>query len=191
MCRCISFASKCIIIQKINHYSSKTILYLCRFFKQIGGTSSTYYTSLLTFTLSELVIVSCFSHLLIARLGFGGAQLLVLGAYVVRYAGYALLPAIWWNVPLDLLQGITFGLQGVCMAGQMAAIAPPAMQPSAQGLAQGVFYGLGLGTGYLLGGIGFQMLGPRLLFWCGAALSVLSLATFGGLHFWDVVHHHH
>ena len=133
-------------------------------------------------------MVSCFSHVLIARLGFGGAQLLVLGAYVVRYVGYALIPAIWWNVPFDLLQGITFGLQGVCMAGQMAAIAAPAMQPSAQGLAQGVFYGLGLGTGYLLGGIGFQMLGPRLLFWCGASLSAISLATFGGLHFWDVVH---
>lgn len=163
----------------------------CRFFQQIGGTSTTFYTSLLTFTLSELVVVSSFSHVLIAHLGFGGAQLVVLVAYVIRYVGYALIPSVYWNVPLDLLQGITVGLQGVCMAGQMAAIAPPAMQPSAQGIAQGVYYGLGLGFGYLLGGLGLQILGAHLLFWCGAALSALALVTFGGLHFWDVAQQRH
>lgn len=159
---------------------------LHRFFREIGGASIAFYTSILTFTVSELVVVSCFAHVLIAHIGFGGAQLIVLAAYLVRFAGYALIPCIWWKVPLDLLQGVTVGLHGVCMAGQMAALAPPAMQQSAQGLAQGVYYGLGLAFGYLIGGLGFQLLGARPLMWCGAGLAALALATFGGLHFWDV-----
>ena len=129
--------------------------------------------------------------MLIARLGFGGAQLVVLGAYVLRFAGYALMPGIWWNVPLDALQGVTVGLQGVCMAGQMAAIAPPAMQPSAQGIAQCVYYGLGLAFGYLIGGLGFQMLEARVLMWFSAALSALALITFAGVHSWDIVRKRH
>ena len=124
--------------------------------------------------------------MLVARIGFGCAQLVVLGAYVLRFAGYALMPGIWWNVPIDLLQGVTVGLQGVCMAGQMAAIAPPAMQPSAQGFAQDVYYGLGLAFGYLIGGLNYQMFGSRVLMWFGVALSVVALGTFAVMHCWDI-----
>ena len=68
----------------------------------------------------------------------------------------------------------------------MAAIAPPAMQPSAQGFAKDVYYGLELAFGYLIGGLNYQMFGSRVLMWFGVALSVVALGTFAVMHCWDI-----
>ena len=81
------------VIIMLENDSLHSIMFSCRFFKQIGGTSTTFYTSLLTFTLSELVVVSCFSHLLIARLGFGGAQLWYSGPM------WCVMSATLWSPP--------------------------------------------------------------------------------------------
>lgn len=77
-------------------------------------------------------IVLFTSHMLISRIGHMGAQLLALGAYVVRFIGYATLLGPWWNLPFDALQGLTLGLQLVAMSGHVALIAAPEVQPTAQ-----------------------------------------------------------
>ena len=133
-------------------------------------------------TISEVVVIGC-SHMLIGRLGHMGAQLLVLGTYVLRFSGYAIIPGAWWNLPFDMLQGFTAGLQLVSMAATVATLAPPAMQPSAQGVTQGVFWGPGIACGYLIGGFLFKLFGPRVLWWSSAGIALVALVVFGLIHF--------
>ena len=123
-----------------------------------------------------------FAHHLIARIGYLGTHLVVLVAYTVRFVGYWLVPSVPWNLPFDFLQSVTFDLQLVAMNTQMAMIAPPEVQSSAQGLAAGVYFGLGYAAGQLFGGFLYEQLGPRLLFAILAALSVVTIVAFGGLH---------
>lgn len=147
----------------------------------LGGTPLCYATGVAC-TISEVVVISC-AHLITGLIGHMGAQLLVLAMYVIRFAGYAIIPGAWWNLPFDMLQGFTMGLQLVSMAATVATLAPPAMQPSAQGLAQGVFWGPGIACGYLVGGFLFQMFGPRTLWWCSSGIALATLVLFGTIHF--------
>lgn len=139
------------------------------------------YAAAFMYTLSEVFVLTN-AHLLIKRIGHVRSQLVCFAVYVARFAGYALVPGAWWNLPFDAMHGVTFGLQLVAMTGLMSQLAPPAMQPSAQGLAQGVYYGPGVAVGYLLGGLVYQTLGPRLLWTCSAALALLAFLLFTGLH---------
>ena len=128
------------------------------------------------------MLVLTFAHVLIARIGHLGTHLVVLALYAVRFGGYALVPRVPWNLPFDLLQSVIFGLQLVAMTSQIALLAPPAVQPSAQGLAAGVYFGLGSAAGQLLGGFVYQFAGPRILFAMLACVVVAMLLVYGALH---------
>ena len=154
----------------------------CRYLRLMGGDTSLFYAVGFVYTLSEVVFIMA-SSMIIGRIGYFGAQLLVLGAYIVRFVGYALVPGAWWNLPLDALHGITMGLQMVSMASHIALVAPRAMQPSAQGLAAGIYFGPGIACGYLIGGGVYELFGPRVLWWTSAAGAFAALCVFSGIHF--------
>lgn len=104
-----------------------------RYFDELGASKNgtLMYVSSFMNVLSEAIVLFT-SHLLIARIGHIGAQMLALLAYVVRFVGYAMIPGPWWNLPFDALQGISLGLQLVAMSGHVASIAAPEVQPTAQ-----------------------------------------------------------
>ena len=103
----------------------------CRYFEELGSSGALMYVSSFMNVLCEAIVLFT-SHLLIARIGHVGAQLLALGAYVVRFVGYATQIGPWWNLPFDALQGLTLGLQLVAMSGHVAVIAAPEVQQTAQ-----------------------------------------------------------
>jgi hypothetical protein len=101
------------------------------------------------------------SAVLIDRLGVFGVLAVAQLAYVVRQLWYASLDraTLWWVLPCEVLHGLTFAAlwSACCYFG--AAMAPPGLKASMQGVVGGVHWGLGQGTGMVLGGVLFGSFG--------------------------------
>lgn len=96
--------------------------------------------------LSEFPVIF-FSGWLMARLGVRNLFALgVLGA-AVRLAGFAVAPAIWVVVPLQLLHSLTFGAYHTASVEYVRRLVPPDMKQTAMS----VFVAGSLGTGTVAG----------------------------------------
>lgn len=101
---------------------------------------------------------------IIAKIGNRNAMTMALGAFGIRFLLYSFLTNPWYTLPIDLLQGVTFGLFYTLMATYAKAVAPVGTEATIQGLVGGTFEGLGLALGGLLGGQGFSYFGGRVTF---------------------------
>ncbi|XP_067134698.1 major facilitator superfamily domain-containing protein 6-like isoform X1 [Centruroides vittatus] len=70
----------------------------------------------------------------------------------------------WWILIANLLQGPAYGLFQVVMTSYGKLLAPPGTEATMQTILGAAFHGLGIGTGSLLGGFGFDNFGGRMTY---------------------------
>lgn len=72
------------------------------------------------------------SGALLRRIGHANAMSLVLAGFAVRFLLYAGLRNIWWVLPVELLQGITYGVFFATMASYASKVAPEGAEATMQ-----------------------------------------------------------
>jgi len=84
----------------------------------------------------------------------------------------------WAFVPVELFQGITFGLFYSVMATYASKISPKGSEAAVQGIVGAGFEGLGIGAGSLVAGMLFKTLGGQSTF----RIFGMGAIFFCGLH---------
>ncbi|XP_055619237.1 major facilitator superfamily domain-containing protein 6-A isoform X2 [Toxorhynchites rutilus septentrionalis] len=114
---------------------------------------------------------------ILKKIGHIHAMSLVLLGFGVRFLLYSLLVDPWWVIPIELLNGVTFGLFYATMASYASIAAPPGTEATMQGLVGAVFEGVGVSLGSLLAGNLFARVGGSSTFRLfGIAALVLFVA---------------
>ena len=102
-------------------------------------------------------------------------------AFVLRFSCYMLLSRhwLWFVLPVESLNGLTFALcwQTSCMFAQQ--IAPPGCEATMQSLLESLHWGLGSGVGALMAGFVYHQFGAEVLFGLAALLSAAALLVAG------------
>ncbi|KAJ3662792.1 hypothetical protein Zmor_007119 [Zophobas morio] len=96
---------------------------------------------------------------ILKRIGHINAMSLVLLVIGIRYILYSVIPDPWWFLPIELLNGLTFGLFYACMASYASIVAPPGTEATMQGLVGAVFEGVGVSLGSLTAGVLYAQYG--------------------------------
>ncbi|GFQ94547.1 major facilitator superfamily domain-containing protein 6-B [Trichonephila clavata] len=96
-----------------------------------------------------------------------------LAAFGLRYGLYYILENPWLVLPIEVLQGLTFAVFYTAMTGYASNNAPPGTATTLMGILGGLFEGLGVATGSLLGGFGFDKIGGRKTFLIAACISLV------------------
>ncbi|XP_063221759.1 major facilitator superfamily domain-containing protein 6-like isoform X2 [Bacillus rossius redtenbacheri] len=131
-----------------------------------------------------LVGVQCFggelpffflSGYILKKLGHVHAMSLVLLGYGIRFLLYASLSNPWWFLPVEMLQGITYGIFYSTMVSYASVVAPRGAETTVQGLVTAVHEGVGMSLGNLLGGVLYESYGGGQAFFI---YSIMSIAIF-------------
>uniref|UniRef100_A0A182PSF4 Major facilitator superfamily associated domain-containing protein n=1 Tax=Anopheles epiroticus TaxID=199890 RepID=A0A182PSF4_9DIPT len=101
---------------------------------------------------------------ILKKIGHIHAMSLVLLGFGVRFLLYSLLTDPWWVIPIEFMNGITFGLFYATMASYASIVAPPGTEATMQGLVGAVFEGVGVSLGSLLAGNLFHRIGGSATF---------------------------
>uniref|UniRef100_A0A182YLB2 Major facilitator superfamily associated domain-containing protein n=1 Tax=Anopheles stephensi TaxID=30069 RepID=A0A182YLB2_ANOST len=112
---------------------------------------------------------------ILKKIGHIHAMSLVLLGFGVRFLLYSLLTDPWWVIPIEFMNGITFGLFYATMASYASIVAPPGTEATMQGLVGAVFEGVGVSLGSLLAGNLFHRIGGSSTF---RAFGVAALVLF-------------
>ncbi|KAJ1524888.1 hypothetical protein ONE63_009752 [Megalurothrips usitatus] len=89
---------------------------------------------------------------IIKRLGHINVMSLVLFSFGIRFILYSILSNPWLCLPIELLQGVTFGLFYSTMASYASILSVPGTEATVQGLVGAVFEGVGVALGSFIGG---------------------------------------
>ncbi|KAJ9601320.1 hypothetical protein L9F63_000542 [Diploptera punctata] len=116
-----------------------------------------------------------FSGQILNKIGHVHSMSLVLLVFSLRCILYSLLVNPWWCLPLELLQGLTFGICYSTMASYTSTIAPPGAEATMQGIIGAIFEGVGVSLGSLLGGVLYDTYGGAQTF---LAVGVASFIAF-------------
>ncbi|XP_039287411.1 major facilitator superfamily domain-containing protein 6 [Nilaparvata lugens] len=104
------------------------------------------------------------SSWMLKKIGHVNAMSLVLFAFGVRFLLYSILVDPWWCLPIELLNGLTFGTFYATMASYASIIAPPGTEATIQGMVGAVFEGIGLSSGSFIGGLLFFYMDGAVVF---------------------------
>ncbi|XP_017059937.1 major facilitator superfamily domain-containing protein 6-B isoform X1 [Drosophila ficusphila] len=125
-------------------------------------------------TLEGLVMgIQCFggelpffflSGWILKKMGHVNAMSLVLFGFGVRFILYSMLQNPWYILPIELLNGVTFGLFYATMASYASIVAPPGTEATMQSLVGAIFEGVGVSMGSLIGGQLFEAVSARTTF---------------------------
>ncbi|KFM80168.1 Major facilitator superfamily domain-containing protein 6, partial [Stegodyphus mimosarum] len=108
-----------------------------------------------------------FSGKIISKLGHFNILTVNFISFGVRFIAYSFIKNPWLVLPIELLQGSTYGLFYANMASFAHMAALPGTEATVQGLVGGAFE-LGMVFGNFLGGIGFQTMNGAFTFkWAG------------------------
>lgn len=77
------------------------------------------------------------------KMGHVHAMSMVLFGFGVRFFLYYWLVNPWWVLPIELLNGVTFGIFYATMTSYASKVAPPGTEATVQGLVGAVFEGVG------------------------------------------------
>ena len=120
------------------------------------------------------------SGLLLSRLGNSLCMTVVLVAHGMRLLYYSMIVTPWQVLPIELVQGVTFGLFFPCLVSVSAKSAPPGAETTMTTLAFIMFDGLGCSLGGWVSGWLYQAVGGSLTYryfgWAalvGAAVNVV------------------
>lgn len=109
-----------------------------------------------------------------------GLLVFSLFCYGIRLLYYSFLPHAWAVLPAELLHGVTFAAFWSASVSLISSNSPPNLSATAQGLLSGFYEGLGTAMGTLLGGLMYQILGPRLTFLVSSLTLFLCWMLFFG-----------
>ncbi|XP_012155601.1 major facilitator superfamily domain-containing protein 6-like protein A isoform X2 [Ceratitis capitata] len=104
---------------------------------------------------------------ILRKIGHVNAMSLVLFAFGVRFILYSQLVNPWFVLPIEMLNGVTFGIFYSTMASYASIVAPPGTEATMQGLVGAIFEGVGVSMGSLIAGYLFAAIsgsGTFLLF---------------------------
>lgn len=101
---------------------------------------------------------------ILKKIGHVNAMSLVLFAFGVRFLLYSMLTDPWWCLPVELLNGLTYGIFYATMTSYASIVAPPGTEATMQGLVGAVFEGVGVSLGSLLGGFLFNIFSGSTVF---------------------------
>ncbi|KAL4717839.1 hypothetical protein ACJJTC_000988 [Scirpophaga incertulas] len=110
------------------------------------------------------------SGYVLRKVGHVNMMSLVLFAFGVRFILYSMLTNAWWVLPIELFQGITFGMFYPTMTSYANVLSPPGTETTVQGLVGAIFEGVGTSLGSYVGGRLYQSYGGKFTFqWYGIA----------------------
>jgi len=112
------------------------------------------------------------SGFILHKLGHIHTMTLVLAAFGARLLLYSVITSPWLALPIEILNGITFGIFYATMTSYAYVIAPAGFGSTMQGIVGAAFEGLGLAIGSLVGGAIYKNYGGPFLF---QAFGVFSL----------------
>ncbi|XP_022832726.1 major facilitator superfamily domain-containing protein 6 [Spodoptera litura] len=92
------------------------------------------------------------SGYVLKKVGHINMMSLVLLAFGVRFILYSFLTNPWWVLPIEMLQGVTFGMFYPTMTSYANIVSPPGTETTVQGLVGAVFEGVGTSLGSFIGG---------------------------------------
>lgn len=79
----------------------------------------------------------------IQKLGHVNAMSLVIGVFGIRYILYYTVVNPWLFLPIELLNGFTFGIFYATMTSYASRVAPPGTEATMQGIVGAAFEGIG------------------------------------------------
>lgn len=154
---------------------SLQLSFLFWFLQDIGGTPILFTLIVAVNCLSEVVMFFLATYF-VQKIGHDAVLYTGLACYGLRFLLYSYLNEPWWVLPLEALQGFTYG--GVWTAS-VAYVGPqPGSGATIQGIIHGVYWGLGMAVGGVIGGLMVHSIGARLTFRLEAALSFAILVLF-------------
>lgn len=154
---------------------SLQLSFLFWFLQDIGGTPILFTLIVAVNCLSEVVMFFMATYF-VQRIGHDAVLYTGLICYGLRFLLYSYLKEPWWVLPLEALQGFTYG--GVWTAS-VAYVGPqPGSGATIQGIIHGVYWGLGMAVGGVLGGTMVHVMGARMTFRLESVLSFVILVLF-------------
>lgn len=154
---------------------SLQLSFLFWFLQDIGGTPILFTVIVAVNCLSEVIMFFMATYF-VQKIGHDAVLYTGLACYGLRFLLYSYLQEPWWVLPLEALQGFTYG--GVWTAS-VAYVGPqPGSGATIQGIIHGVYWGLGMAVGGVLGGLMIHEIGARLTFRLEAASSFVILVFF-------------
>nr|XP_053638026.1 major facilitator superfamily domain-containing protein 6-like isoform X1 [Cherax quadricarinatus] len=104
----------------------------------------------------------------IKKLGHVHAMSLVIGVFGIRYILYYTVTNPWVFLPIELLNGFTFGIFYATMTSYASHVAPSGTEATMQGIVGAAFEGIGVATGGFIGGsLFFTVGGPKTFLYTG------------------------
>ncbi|XP_055319817.1 major facilitator superfamily domain-containing protein 6 isoform X2 [Sitodiplosis mosellana] len=100
----------------------------------------------------------------ITKLGHINSMTLVLFVMGIRLCLYSFLTNPWWVLPIELTQGMTFGICYTAMAMYANVVAPNGTAATLQGLVGAIFEGVGVSTGSFICGYLMDVYTGRIAF---------------------------
>ncbi|XP_026500477.1 uncharacterized protein LOC113403984 [Vanessa tameamea] len=99
------------------------------------------------------------SGYLLKKIGHINMMTLVLFAFGFRFLLYSFLTDAWWILPIEMFQGITFGMFYPTMTSYANVVSPAGTETTVQGLVGAVFEGVGSSLGSFIGGLLYENYG--------------------------------
>ncbi|XP_063608219.1 major facilitator superfamily domain-containing protein 6-like [Penaeus indicus] len=104
----------------------------------------------------------------IKKLGHVHAMSLVIGMFGIRYILYYTIVNPWVFLPIELLNGFTFGIFYATMTSYASQVAPSGTEATMQGIVGAAFEGIGIAVGGFVGGsLFFTVGGSRTFLYTG------------------------
>lgn len=100
----------------------------------------------------------------IRRLGHVHCMTLVLCAFGIRFLLYSIIENPWMVLPIELFQGLTYGIFYSNMAQYAYVVSPPGSAATVQGIVGAAFEGIGVGFGSLLGAVLYTLISGKFAF---------------------------
>ncbi|CAG7822843.1 unnamed protein product, partial [Allacma fusca] len=100
----------------------------------------------------------------IKKLGHVHCMSLVLGGFALRFLLYSVVTNPWLILPVELLQGVTYGIFYATMASYAFIVSPPGTGATVQSFVAAAFEGVGVGIGSFLAGACFKVFTGRIAF---------------------------
>ncbi|XP_071847203.1 major facilitator superfamily domain-containing protein 6-like isoform X2 [Apostichopus japonicus] len=144
---------------------------------ELGASITLLGLSMLVTTIAEMPILYC-SGSIISKIRYQGVVYLTLLAYAIRFILYAIIRNPWAVLPVQLLNGITFGIGWPGFTMYANQIAPVGMSATLQSIKSSSHFGIGFILGNFLGGYIYDQFGPRALFFGNAVVLIGTGVVF-------------
>ncbi|XP_031568182.1 major facilitator superfamily domain-containing protein 6-A-like [Actinia tenebrosa] len=137
---------------------SLQISFLFWFLQDIGGTPTLFAIIILIHSVSEVVMYFLAPYL-DKGVGHQGTICIALACYTARFLMYGSLKHPWLILPMEMVQGLTYG--GLWSVSAVYIQAPEEATKMIQSILHGVYWGVGMATGALVSGFVIEAYGVQ------------------------------